>query len=229
MHYIVATQGLKMNQIFLDLLNRDHGRAFANDRSHKLGGRHPLDDVSKISLVFREEDYDLERKEQVIVGLALEGDVPAGLGAPLARRENGTRFEVSAGLLVRESPVPYRMRILGIEVAHEVGDALQRALEKNRLEQSMFIGTLVNIFAGRSEIDRPPMTYCWESTETRLGRAAMFLFLHVNFQDNPGLARKTMSAWRRPDDAFGIHQRIRTMQMGHTSFPDLWPLFDPKI
>lgn len=218
-----------MTTVLLRLHKRDDGRAFANDRSHKLKGRHPLEDVNSMSLVFCEEDFHGDRHEQVSMGLLLDGNLPEGTGHPLDSVTIEERFAIRSGLMLRESPVPYRMRMLALEVDQTDADKLTACLEKNACDRSMFIGTLTNIFVGRSELDEPPMKYLWRMPDAPYGEKAVFVFLHVNFHDNPGLTKKVKSDWRRLDDALLTNEAgIKTVTTVYRSFADLWPLFQGK-
>jgi hypothetical protein len=218
-----------MPTTLLNLLERNHGRAFANDRHPKLVHHHPMDHVTEMELVFTEEDYGRGRKEQTITGLLLTGDVPEGIGSPLEHAKDGVRFPIIASLMYRESPVRYRMRMLAIEILSDKAEAFQNALEKRRGEdRAAIIGTLMNIFVGRSEIDPPLMKYGWQAEHVE-GPKTTFVFLHVNFQDNPGLGKKLHSDWRRLDETLvgagaGI---VKSVDRTYASFADLWPLFDP--
>ena len=217
-----------MHTILLNLLERRHGSQFASDRFPKLD-HHPLDHVREMELVFTEEDYRRNRKEQTIAGLLLTGKVPEGMGSPVEHAKDGVRFPILSSLMFRESPVRYRMRMLAIEVLSEQADALQKVFEKRTGEdRSTFIGTLMNIFVGRAEIDPPLMSHGWMSGYVE-GPKTTFVFLHINFQDNPGHGKKPPSSWRRLDKTLvgagaGI---VKGVDHTYASFADLWPLFDP--
>lgn len=175
----------------VDLFTREGARRFC--RIQRINDAHPLLFAQSAKIGYTPM-RDNGPSFDPILHLVLTG-VRADATAHTELSRYKTLIDVLSIEVHRESPVQYRMRTVILLVRTSDADKLADILRQLAADTSTIIGSLAHVATGQQENTYPPMA-CRRVFVDRDGETmTVFIALHVNYQDMPGM----MPGWVHSD------------------------------